>query len=75
MNTTCFMTFYFRGGSNRDKLLCMNTTCFMTFYFRGGGNRDKILCVNTTYVQCFIVCFSVISPLFRNQDYTFLSSS
>lgn len=53
----------------------MNTTCFMTFYFRGGGNRDKLLCVNTTYVQCFIVCFSVISPLFRNQDYTFLPSS
>jgi len=26
MNTTCFMTFYFRGGGNRDKLLCMNTT-------------------------------------------------
>ena len=46
----------------------MNTTCFMTFHFRGGSNRDKLLCVNTTYVQCFIVCFSIISPLFRNQD-------
>ena len=53
----------------------MNTICFMTFYFRGGSNRDKLLYVNTTYVQCFIVCFSVISPLFRNQDYTSLPSS
>lgn len=53
----------------------MNTTCFMTFYFSGGSNRDKLLCMNTTYVQCFIVCFSVISPLFRDQDYTFLPSS